>query len=394
MMKFTINIKELKTMMEKGMAAINKKATLSALTRLYFQVTENGIVKVWGTDLEHWVEVRTKNVYETQPGVLGIDVEDIKIITKMNGKITFEDITTDDMKQGKINIKCGRKIVTITRYKNVDVFLPPMDESEKKILSVKENWLLETLVNLNTYTSNDDKRKMLQVFNFNSKAKRVEALDGHRIGMRTLENQTIYETAENPFDNVKLHNMCVPVFKKLLNKKSEKEIDIYQDKKYIRIEGNDFTYMIRRINGDYFNIEQMIKIPDRYKFTPVREQILEVSKYNVELRKMDDTLKPIILHSKKGKLYSYIRTCKYEAFDEIEVDDINMKDDFYIGFNPQYLADAFRIVDSNKPTCVVTNAKSPMMIYGEEYSFLVLPINISQDDYSISFTKRIKDEVA
>ena len=42
MMKFTMNAKELKTMMEKGVAAINKKATLSTLTRLYFQIDENG----------------------------------------------------------------------------------------------------------------------------------------------------------------------------------------------------------------------------------------------------------------------------------------------------------------------------------------------------------------
>ena len=71
-------------------------------------------------------------------------------------------------------------------------------------MSIKENWLLETVVNLNTNTADDDNRKMMQVFNFNTKSKRIEALDGHRIGMRTLENQTIYETTENPFDTVKI----------------------------------------------------------------------------------------------------------------------------------------------------------------------------------------------
>ena len=46
MMKFTMNAKELKTMMEKGISAINKKAALPTLTKLYFQVEENGTVKV------------------------------------------------------------------------------------------------------------------------------------------------------------------------------------------------------------------------------------------------------------------------------------------------------------------------------------------------------------
>ena len=391
-----MNAKDLKVMMEKGMAAINKKATLSTLTRLYFQIDENGILKVWGTDMEHWAEVRTDNAYDAHPGVLGIDVDDIKIISKMSGEITLEDVTTEDMEVGKINIKCGKKIVTIPRYQNTDIFLPSMDESEKKIMSVKENWLLETLVNLNTYTSDlDNYNKMMQVFNFNTNSKRIEALDGHRIGMRTLENQTIYETTENPFDTVKIHNKCVPVFKKLMDKKSEKEIEIYQDGKYIRLEGNDFTYIIRRIDGEYFKVDSMLDMSDDYRFVPDREQILEAMKYDAELRKTSGAYKkPVVLHSENGNLYSYIAAGKYEAFDEFETSENNMKDNFYIGFDPQCLTDAFNIVDSDKPLCFGTGSRAPLLINGDEYKILVLPVNIGNEDYSAEFTKRIRGRVA
>ena len=393
MMKFTMNAKDLKTMMEKGMAVINKKATLSTLTRLYFQIDENGIFKVLGTDMEHWAEVRTDNVYDAQLGVIGLDVDDIKIISKMSGEITLEDVTTEEV--GKINIKCGKKIVTIPCYQNTDIFLPSMDESEKKIISVKENWLLETLVNLNTYTSNNDNMKMMQAFNFNTKSKRIEALDGYRIGMRTLENQTIHETTESPFDTVKIHNKCVPVFKKLMDKKSEKEIEIYQDEKHIRLEGNDFTYIIRRINGEFFKVDSMLDMSDNYRFVPDREQILEAMKYDAELRKTSGAdKKPVVLHSENGNLYSYIAVGKYEAFDEFEISENNMKDNFYIGFNPQFLTDAFNIIDSDKPLCFGTGSKAPLLINGDEYKILVLPVNIENDEYSTEFTKRIRGEVA
>ena len=396
MMKFTMNAKELKTMMEKGMAAINKKATLSTLTRLYFQIDENGILKVWGTDMEHWAEVRTDSAYDAHSGILGIDVDDIKIISKMSGEITLEDVTTEDMEVGKINIKCGKKIVTIPRYQNTDIFLPSMDENEKKIMSIKENWLLETLVNLNTYTSDvDNYNKMMQVFNFNTNSKRIEALDGHRIGMRTLENQTIYETTENPFDTVKIHNKCVPVFKKLMDKKSEKEIEIYQAGKYIRLEGNDFTYIIRRIDGEYFKVDSMLDMSDDYRFVPDREQFLEAMKYDAELRKTSGAYKvPVVFHSENGNLYSYIRASRYEAFDEFETSENSMKDNFYIGFDPQFLTDAFNIVDSDKPLCFGTGNKAPLLINGYEYKILVLPVNIGNEDYSAEFTKRIRGEVA
>ena len=387
-MKFTMNAKELKTMMEKGMAAIDKKASLSSLTRLYFEVDGNGIVKVLGTNIEHYAEVRTDSAYQTSPGVLGISIDDIKIISKMNGEISIDDISTEN--EMKINIRCGKKNVTIPRYENTDIFLPSMDDTEEKIFTVKENWLLDTVVNLNTYTSDAISNKMFQVFNFNAKSKRVEALEGHRIGMRTLENQTIHTVAENPFDMVKLYNICVPVFKKIMDKKSEKEVVISQDKKYIKVEGNDFTYIIRRIDGEYFKVDQMLNIAEDFRFTPDRESILEAMKYDADLAKADNAdRKPVVLHSENGNLYSYINTVKYEAFDELETKEIQMKDGLYIAFNPQFLADAFSIVDSDKPVCIGTNAKSPMLITGNEYSFLVLPVNITSDDYSVKFVEHI-----
>ena len=388
MMKFTMNAKELKTMMEKGMAAIDKKASLSSLTRLYFEVDGNGIVKVLGTNIEHYAEVRTDSAHQTSPGVLGISIDDIKIISKMNGEISIEDISTEN--EMKINIRCGKKNVTIPRYENTDIFLPSMDDTEEKIFTVKENWLLDTVVNLNTYTSDAISNKMFQVFNFNAKSKRVEALEGHRIGMRTLENQTIHTVAENPFDMVKLYNICVPVFKKIMDKKSENEVIISQDKKYIKVEGNDFTYIVRRIDGEYFKVDQILNIAEDFRFTPDRESILEAMKYDADLAKADNAdRKPVVLHSENGNLYSYINTVKYEAFDELETKEIQMKDGLYIAFNPQFLADAFSIVDSDNPVCIGNNAKSPMLITGNEYSFLVLPVNITSDDYSVKFAEHI-----
>ena len=388
MLKFTMNAKELKAMMDKGVTAINKKAALSTLTKLYFQVEENGTVKVWGTDMEHFAEIRTDNAWNTSPGVLGIDIDDIKVLTKMSGDISLEDISND--KELRINIQCGKKNITIPKYENTDIFLPGMDNTEEKIFTVKENWLLETISNLAIYTSDNDSNKMMQVFNFNAKSQRIEALDGYRIGMRTLENQIIHVVDDNPFNTVKIHNKCVPVFKKVMDKKSEEDVVISQDKKYVKIDGNDFTYMIRRMDGEYFRIDQMLKFSEEYRFIANRKNILEVMKYDADLIKADREEKnPVVLHSENGNLYSYVRTTKYEAFEEIEIMENYMDEKLYIGFNPQFLADVFNIIDSENPVCIGTNAKAPMIITGNEYSFLVLPVNITKYDCSEKFKEHI-----
>lgn len=385
MMKFTMNAKELKAMMEKGLAPIDKKATLDSLKKLYIQVEEDGTVKMWGTDMEHFAEVKTDNTWNTSPGVLGIDIDDIKIISKMSGEVTLEDVSTKT--QQRINIKCGKKIVTIPRYANTDIFLPAMDDTEAHIITTTESWLLETIANLSLFVAGDDVNKILNVFNFNTKRKRIEALDNHRIALRSLDSQEIITVTENPFDTVKLHVKCLPVFKKIMDKKSDAGVKVYQDQKYIRISGKDFTYVIRRIDGQYFNIEQMLCDSRDFVFNADREEMLKIMKYNADMVKEEK--EPTIFHSENGKLYTYLQTSRYQTFDEIETKNLVMDEDLFIGFNSHYLVDALSVIDSENPVFRGSQRNAPMYIDGNEYNFLILPINIAGENYIINFRTQL-----
>lgn len=382
MMKFTMDSKELKIMMDKVMTAVNKKVSAPSLKRLYFSIDDKGILKILSTDIEHYVEVRTENTYHTEPGMFGIDIEDIKIISKMSGEITIEDITSD--KEEKINIKCGKKNVFIPRFENTDVSLPVLDNGEN-ILDVKENWLFETISNLSVFVSNrEEVNRMMSVFNFNIKEKRVEALWKCMIGMRQLEDDMILKETENPFETVKLHCRCVPVFKKLLDKKSERKVIISQNDKYVKVESENFTYITKRIDGEYFKVNQMLSDEWDYKFTANAKELLEAMKYDADLLK--ESKLPVTFHAENGNLYSYASTTRYEAFDEIEVKEKPEKD-FYIGFNPNFLVDVMSIVDSEYPIFYGTKEVCPWIIKGDTYSFLILPVNIK--DVKVKAEKRI-----
>lgn len=382
MMKFTMDSKELKIMMDKVMTAVNKKVSVPSLKRLYFSIDDEGILKILSTDIEHYVEVRTENTYHTEPGMFGIDIEDIKIISKMSGEITIEDITSD--KEEKINIKCGKKNVFIPRFENTDVSLPVLDNGEN-ILDVKEHWLSETISNLSVFVSNrEEVNRMMSVFNFNTKEKRVEALWNCMIGMRQLEDDMILKETENPFETAKLHCRCVPVFKKLLDKKSERKVIISQNDKYVKVESENFTYITKRIDGEYFKVNQMLSDEWDYKFTANAKELLEAMKYDADLLK--ESKLPVTFHAENGNLYSYASTTRYEAFDEIEVKEKPEKD-FYIGFNPNFLVDVMSIVDSEYPIFYGTKEVCPWIIKGDTYSFLILPVNIK--DVKVKAEKRI-----
>lgn len=386
MIKFTMNAKELKIMMDKVMTAVNKKVSVPSLKRLYFSIDDKGILKILSTDIEHYVEVRTENTYHTEPGMFGIDIEDIKIISKMSGEITIEDITSD--KEEKINIKCGKKNVSIPRFENTDVSLPVLDNGEN-ILDVKENWLSETISNLSVFVSNrEEVNRIMSVFNFNTKEKRVEALWNCMIGMRQLEDDMILKETENPFETVKLHCRCVPVFKKLLDKKSERKVIISQNDKYVKVGSENFTYITKRIDGEYFKVNQMLSDEWDYKFTANAKELLEAMKYDADLLK--ESKLPVTFHAENGNLYSYASTTRYEAFDEIEVKEKPEKD-FYIGFNPSFLVDIMSIVDSEYPVFYGTKEVCPWIINGDTYSFLILPVNIK--DVKVKAEKRIAEYI-
>lgn len=389
MMNFSINAKELKTMLEKGITAINKKAVLPNLRRIYFRL-ENGTLKVLGTDLEQYVEVRTDHVYDldSTPGVFGIDDDDIKVITKMNGEMILEE------KEKMVDLKCGKKVVSIHKY-NDDVFaLPVMDSaSEEHILTLKESWLLETITNLNVFTSDNEANKMMQTFHFNTMSDRVEALDGYRIGMRSLEGQRIEKMSDSLLDNVLLRNVCVPVFKKVMDKKSDADIKVFQDKKYVKIEGKDFTYIQRRLEGKYFEVNNIFSEDYNYSFTPDRDNMLSVMKYDCDLLSKNK-LDPVIFHSENGSLYTFIQTYRYEVLDEIDIKETTMSEDMFIGFNPRYIMDAFNVVDADYPVCRGMNNKAPMIIEGSEYSFLVLPVRLKEDFSIETMVEKIKKDKA
>lgn len=368
MLKFTTNAKELKNVLGKGMVSIDKKVISQKLKNIYFYVDEkaNTLKSVSTHGLEAFTEVNV-DAYIIEPGCFGISIDDVKVLSNLTGEV----ILMDD--GNKICVKNGKKVLTVPKYENTDVFLPEMDETEKNIINCKESWLLGTILNLDCMTFHSDNQRAMQYFNFNVKRKRVEVLDSNRIGTRTLSEQEIVNNDES----VMLHNMCVPVFKKLLNKKSDDIVKMSQDKKYVKVEGKNFTYIIKKCDGKYFNIDNMINANFDKSFTVNCKNFFEVCNHAYNLIKLQgkDCRVPMIIHMEDGKIYAYTHTVRYESFTSIDAESIIM-DDMIIGFNPRYLTEALGIIDVEKANVKLVSSKAPIIIEGNEYLFLIFPVRI------------------
>lgn len=361
MLKFTTNAKELKNVLGKGMVSIDKKVISQKLKNIYFYVDEkvNTLKSVSTHGLEAFTEVNV-DAYIIEPGCFGISIDDVKVLSNLTGEVTLMD------DGNKIYVKNGKKVLTVPKYENIDVFLSEMDETKKNIINCKESWLLETILNLDCMTFHSDNQRAMQYFNFNTEKERVEALDGHRIGTRSLSEQEIVNNDES----VMLHNMCVPVFKKLLSKKSDETVKISQDKKYVKVEGKNFTYIVKKCDGTYFNIDNMINSNFNKSFTVNCKNFFEVCNdaYNLIKLQGKECRVPMIMHMEEGKIYAYTHTVRYESFTSIDAEHIIM-DDIIIGFNPRYLTEALGIIDVEKANVKLVGSKAPIIIEGNEYLF-------------------------
>lgn len=382
MLKIEVYGKEFKEAVEKALTVVPKKSSIHVLERMLIETTEKGI-KIIVTDMDQWLEITLDAVILEQGKIL-LDSNDIKLLLKMT-----EYITITELDSGKIDIKTSKKNLSMNTY-DVKQYpdIPKADEIEA--LQIKENCLLEAVVNLSAFTSQSDNNKMFQIYNFNLKNKRIEVLDGHRLGIKSIEKETIL----NDSQEIHLSIMACPVFKKLLDKKSEANIILCYSENYTIVKGTGFKYIQRRVEGNYFDINGMLTSNYDHRMVVDCKELLEVTKYNCDLRKIGKSEKvPMFFYSTGNDIATYFNNGKIESVDRLTTKSAEVKKDFFIAVNPEFIKDAMNIIDSETALCTMTNAKAPIMIYGKEYSFLILPVNSTQHSEIVNNMKEYLQKI-
>lgn len=369
-MKFEILTKEFKTLTEKAATCILKKAPVADLTRICLNVTEKGMLEVKAANMEHYIIITSGLVFGTESGSCTIDNEDLKVINKLPGMVTATK------EENKLIFDNGKKKLYIPCYDTYEINFPELKKDETShVIDMTEAWMLETLTKLDTFTPHTYTNIAMECFNFNTKKNRIEALDGRRIGLRTLNRCNIGE--EKQETKYMLSNKCVPVFKKVLDKKSDKLITYQTDGKYNKITGNNFIYYSKCIDAPYFKTECILNCDAEYSCIVNRENLMEIAKYNKDLIISKEDKKPMVLKCKNNTLYSYMRTSRYETLDIVETKDFDVKEGFAIAFNPVFMFEGLNIMEKEDAKIELKHSKAPALITCEEYQYLLLPINLN-----------------
>lgn len=144
------------------------------------------------------------------------------------------------------------------------------------------------------------------------------------------------------------------------------------------------------VGGKYFDVDGILKgIEPTGSVELVTKELMEITKYNVNHVK--GSRFPMLLYNKENKLVSYCENKHNESsMDFLDTKNNELSENFVIGFDPNFVLDALKVIQNDTFTLEVMSAKAPCKIIDNGYTIVLLPVNINMIDKFNEVLENIK----
>ncbi len=344
--------------------AVPSKTTMSILECILIDASGNDI-RLIANDMELGIET-------VVPGIIisrGIIAVDAQIFSSIVRKLPDDDVVI--VTEGeKITITCQKAKFTILGKDGTDFsYLPEIERKNEVRVS---QFTLRDLINRTIFSiSGNESSGMMtgELLEIRDNRLRMVALDGHRIAIRNVELSNSYEDRK-----VIVPGKTLSEISKILSGDTDKFVNIYFTDKHALFEFDDTIVVTRLIEGEYYRIDKMLSSSYQTRVTVQRREFLNCIDRATLLVKEEDK-KPVIIMIGDGSMELKINTTLGSMDEVIEISKDGA--DMNIGFNPKFLIDALRAIDSEEITLYLVSPKAPCFIRDadETYCYLILPVN-------------------
>ena len=347
--------------------AVSNKTTMSILECILIDASKN-MIKLTANDMELGIET----IIEGEIIEKGIIALEAKIFLDIVRKLPDNDITIETDSSCKATITCEKAKFNIIGKSGEDFsYLPLIEKNDQIILS---QFTLKEVIRQTIFSiSDNDNNKLMtgELFEINENQLKVVSLDGHRISIRKISLKNSY-----PAKKVVVPGKTLNEVSKILPGGAEDDVVISFTDKHIVFEFDDTTVVSRLIEGEYFNIQQMLSSDYETKVTVNRKEFLNCIDRATLLVKEGDK-KPIIINITDDSMELKINSVIGSMNEDIDINKSGK--DLMIGFNPKFLIDALKIIDDEEVDLYMVNPKAPCFIKNleESYIYLILPVNFT-----------------
>ncbi len=369
-MKINITKEKISEGMQIILSSVSGRTTLPILFNFLIEA-ENGTIKLTRTDMEMAI-IHTINSEVLENGSITVSIKDFSDILKNlpAGKEIY--IETDE--ENKLHIKSGRsKFWLIGTPKSEYPIIPEIERKESFSLKAID---LKDLINKTLFSaSTQETRYVLNGLLWNNTKDKFEvvATDGRRLAL--CLNSNLKGVGE--FKIIVPSKILNEVLKLInMNKFKEDEmIDITTSSNQVSFKIKETILISRLIEGNFPNYEQVIPGKKNISFLVETSSIFSSTKSAaICAGDMGGTVKYKLTDN---NILITSNSSKMSFSDEVKINYSG--EDFETSFNPEYLTDVLKSIDTDKVSFSFVNATQPVLIEPEgntKYKYIIMPVRV------------------
>lgn len=364
-MKIICEQNQLSNRLNIALKAVTTRSNMNILECILIE-SADGTIKLTSNNTELGIRTVVSGSIEEE-GSIAVNA---KVFSEIIRKLPAGNVIVSTDDNYAVTIICEKSKFCISG-RAADEFptLPEIDHSQG--IRISQFSLKEVIRQTIFSISDNDANKVMtgELFKIENDTLRVISLDGHRISIRKLELKE-----KNDATEVIVPGKTLNEISKILNGGVDDEIEICVTDNGILFEFDQTIVLSRLIEGEFYNVDQMISHDYETKIRINKKEFLACIDRSTLLLTESDK-KPLVFDiSDKGldmRLTSDIGTMN----EQIEIEKEGK--DMTIGFNPRFLMDALRVIDDEIVDIFLFNPKAPCFIKDpdENYIYLILPVN-------------------
>ncbi len=366
-MKFTCSKNNFNNGINIALKAVPGKTTMPILECVVIEAKGESI-KLTTNDMQLGIETKVPADIEEE----GIILVNAKMIAEIVRRLPDEDVNFEVDENNNILLFCGKSKFNIPGINHEEFPMLPQIEVEKKI-ELSQFTLKEMIRQTIFSISDNESNKILtgELFEINGDEFKIASLDLVRVSIRKIKLKENYDHIKVVIPGKTLNEIS-----KILTGGTEDEITISFSKNYVLFEFDETMVISRLIEGNFYNIEQMMKNNYETKVKVNKRELFGcIDRATLLLREAEK--KPVIMNIRENEIQMEMNT-KIGSMDE-EVLAQKEGKDLKIAFNPKYIIDVLKVIDDEEVYLYLFNSNAPCFIKNDEetYIYLILPVNMN-----------------
>ncbi len=366
-MKITCSKTDLLNGLNIALRAVPARSSLPILECFLIEANEN--IKITTNDNDLGIETIIDGTVN-QIGKIAINA---RILSDIVRKLPENNVLIEANSNFKVRIKCEDAEFTLNGNNYIEFPELPQTKEENKItisqFTLKE-LIKQTIFSISLNDANAIMRG--ELFSIDKDNIKITSLDSHRISIRKEKLPFAYDNFKSIIPGKTLIEIS-----RILTGENGEMVDISFDKKFVKFSFDKTKVISRLIEGEYFNVEQMISSDYDCVVKLNKNEFINVIERAVTLTREGEK-KPIVLEVRDGLMNVEISSSLGSMNDHVYVNKEGK--DVTIGFNPRFFLDVMKVIDDEEISIYFVNANAPCVIKDkdENYLYILLPVNINR----------------